>query len=267
MLSFVLIASNLVWYKLYRRESEKLKNVVVPSLSEDYFSKQILLTNYAKENEEIYENKNLESNFYDVPLVLQNPDYPNGCEAAAAVMLLQYYGIDITLKEFIEEYLPKQDVYEKNGKRYGPNPALYYAGDPANKTRGWGCFNTVVQKVLNHILEDNRSIHVDVNAVSKKAILSEEKKRISELVEHSPLLIWTTIEYEPADYVYTWIDSENNTNTYTYPKNGHVVVITGYDDSYYYINDPLKNQKNVKIQKEILEKSYDSLGRQSIYIE
>ena len=57
----------------------------------------------------------------DVPLINQNPDYPNGCEAAAATMLLNYLGIDITLEDFINNYLPMSDVYEKDGIRYGPN--------------------------------------------------------------------------------------------------------------------------------------------------
>ena len=53
---------------------------------------------------------------------------------------------------------------------------------------------------------------------------------------------------------------------YTYPMNSHVVVLTGYDDTYYYINDPLKNEKNIPVLKEDLERSFDSLGRQAIFL-
>jgi len=52
--------------------------------------------------------------------------------------------------------------------------------------------------------------------------------------------------------------------TYTYPKNSHTILITGVDELYYYINDPLKKEKNLLIPKEKLEKSYDSMGRQLI---
>ena len=48
--------------------------------------------------------------------------------------------------------------------------------------------------------------------------------------------------------------------------NSHVVVLTGYDDTYYYINDPLKNEKNIPVLKEDLERSFDSLGRQAIFL-
>lgn len=65
--------------------------------------------------------------------------------------------------------------------------------------------------------------------------------------------------------VFTWT-SYDKKETYTYPKDEHVVVLTGYDEDYYYINDPLKNEKNIKVKKAQLEKSYDSLGRQSVAI-
>ena len=36
------------------------------------------------------------------------------------------------------------------------------------------------------------------------------------------------------------------------------------DENYYYINDPLKEEKNIKVPKEQLENSFDSMGRQFI---
>ena len=69
-------------------------------------------------------------------------------------MLLNYYGIDITLEEWITNYLPQKEVYEKNGKRYGPNPAHYYAGDPTSEKRGWGCFEPVIQEGIQNLLKD-----------------------------------------------------------------------------------------------------------------
>ena len=36
----------------------------------------------------------------DVPHISQLPDYPNGCEAVSAVMLLRYYDFEITKKRF-----------------------------------------------------------------------------------------------------------------------------------------------------------------------
>ncbi len=265
-----LVGSNILWYKMYKHESAKLKNSIIPSLSNDYYSSQLTLTNNSSNqtlelpnlkttkesilNQNFYLDRN--AKLYEVPLILQNPKYPNGCEAASAVMLLNYYGISITLDEFIN-LLPKSLVYEKNGVRYGPNPAKYYAGDPSNYSYGWGCFDTVIASTINKILESNNSY--------LKSNSSDTKTSLDILAYHSPCLIWTTINYNIASDIYTW-SSYDKKETYTYPKDEHVVVLTGYDNDYYYINDPLKENKNIKIPKSILENSFDSLGRQYVLI-
>lgn len=82
----------------------------------------------------------------------------------------------------------------------------------------------------------------------------------------TPFLIWTTIDYIEAKDIYEWF-SYDGKNTYTYPKNSHVIVVTRVDENYYYINDPLKSEKNIQVAKDQLEKSFDSLGRQMILIE
>lgn len=265
-----LIGSNVVWYKLYNSQRERVKNSLIPPLTNDYYSNQLILTNDIKKyegnftyNEEVaisgkynYLEGLKQSNFYDVPLISQLPTYPNGCEAASAVMLLNYYGVNITLEEFMA-YLPKEKIYTEDGTRFGPNPALYYAGDPKSPNGGWGCFDIVIAKTINTILE-NKNLSLSIN-------LKEGKERLSAIAYNGPSLIWVTIDYEEVKEVFTWT-SYDKKETYTYPKDEHVVVLIGYDEEYYYINDPLKNEKNVKVKKEQLEKCYDSLGRQSVEI-
>lgn len=104
---------------MYNIKTKQVKNSLIPSLSNDYYSKQLILTNnYQNELSELPFLENTKNNIanetdnqkiYDIPLILQNPKYPNGCEAATAVMLLNYYGIDINLDEFIN-LLPKSPI-------------------------------------------------------------------------------------------------------------------------------------------------------------
>lgn len=251
---------------MYNIKTKQVKNSLIPSLSNDYYSKQLILTNnYQNELSELPFLENTKNNIanetdnqkiYDIPLILQNPKYPNGCEAAAAVMLLNYYGIDINLDEFIN-LLPKSPIYEENGTRFGPNPAKYYAGDPSSPTKGWGCFDTVIANTINTILASNNSFLISTP--------SNVKNDLETISHSSPCLIWVTINYEEASDVFTW-SSYDKLETYTYPKNEHVVVLTGYDNNNYYINDPLNEEKNLKIPKRTLEKSFDSLGRQYVTI-
>ena len=286
LLALLLLGTNYYWYRALKREEETLKNALIPTLSNDYFTNQLALTNQAKIKEDydytegqqyaMYNDpwyQEVIDNLYqmeplDVPLINQNPDYPNGCEAAAATMLLNYLGINITLEDFINNYLPMSDVYEKNGVRYGPNPAISYAGNPKDPSRGWGTFEPVIVNAITTILKkqkkENPKLEYNMYENDEKYSLKTAADQLNGTF--TPFLIWTTIDYTEAKDIYEWFGYDKK-NTYTYPKNSHVVVVTGVDENYYYINDPLKSEKNIPIEKEQLEKSFDSLGRQLILIE
>ena len=44
-------------------------------------------------------------NVIDVPYLDQSVRYPTGCESVSAVMLLRYLGYEMSVDEFIEQYL------------------------------------------------------------------------------------------------------------------------------------------------------------------
>lgn len=277
LLVICLAGSNFIWFKVYRRTDEKLKYAVVPSLTNDYFTNQTALTRYAKEQEndgilsdnefpsfqsgKEYSNEygNQASFKVDVPHILQKPSYPNGCEAASAVMFLNYYGINISLEDFVDKYLPTSKVYEENGVRFGPDPSQYYAGDPSSETRGWGTFDVLIESTMIKVIKDY------AKSDSLLISLPYGKQNLNELTQTNlPLVIWTTTNYKVSNEVYEW-KSYDNKNTYTYPKNSHTVVVTGYDENNYYINDPLKDENNIAVPRAELEESFDSVGRQAVF--
>lgn len=266
-----IISSNFIWYKLYSREKEKLKQAIIPSLKDDYFTNQLILSK-KESNESIYNYEDILDVYYNslkysfiinnFPLVKQNPDYPNGCEVASATMLLEHYGINIDMKEYVDNYLPKKEVYEENGLRYGPDPSQYYAGNPSDSSRGWGTFLPVIKNSLYTIFKDKLPAETVGHVYT-----SEDKLPLEEYVQTgNPVLTWTTVDYSEAKDIYEWF-SYDKSRTYTYPKKAHVVVIVGMDKDYYYLNDPLKDKKAIKVLRETFDKSYDSMGRQALYIE
>ena len=266
-----IVSSNFIWYKLYSREKEKLKQAIIPSLKDDYFTNQLILSK-KESNESIYNYEDILEVYYkslkysfiinNFPLVKQNPDYPNGCEVASATMLLKHYGINIDMKEYVDNYLPKKEVYEENGLRYGPDPSQYYAGNPSDSSRGWGTFLPVIKNSLYTIFKDKLPAETVGHVYT-----SEDKLPLEEYVQTgNPVLTWTTVDYSEAKDIYEWF-SYDKSRTYTYPKKAHVVVIVGMDKDYYYLNDPLKDEKAIKVLRETFDKSYDSMGRQALYIE
>lgn len=196
----------------------------------------------------------------NVPYVCQNPSYPNGCEAASTVMLLNYYGMNVSLSDFINNYLSKDKVYKVDGVRYGPNPETCYAGDPASPRGGWGCFTTAIENAVNKLINARYANKYTVRKNTSNASLPELAK------SKKPFAVWTTITYNVVQGQYTW-KSYDGKVTYTYPKDQHVIVIIGQDDNYYYVNDPLKGYGNTKIAKSTLERSFDSMGRKAIFID
>lgn len=271
----LLIISNLVWGFLYFREKNNLRHSIIPITQNDYYQTQLaLVENYnilysgvtelpAFEQSiylhKIYTSSLVVSKDLLVPFISQLPNYPNGCESVSAVMLLQSYGIDITVDEFVNKYLKKDKIYSIEGERYGPDPSTTYAGDPASLTNGFGVFEPgiklAIEKVLNDKLEKGKSF--SVYGSDTKAPL------IYYVSSNVPIVIWATTNYDPVNEMWTW-KSYNKQCSYTYPKNSHTIVVTGMDENFYYVNDPLQEHGNVKVEKEKLEKSFDSLGRQVV---
>ena len=55
-------------------------------------------------------------NVIDVPYLDQSVRYPTGCESVSAVMLLRYLGYEMSVDEFIEQYLDRQEFEFREGE-------------------------------------------------------------------------------------------------------------------------------------------------------
>ena len=50
----------------------------------------------------------------EAPYIDQSVSYPTGCESVSATMLLQYLGYEITVDEFIRNYVPCVPMQERD---------------------------------------------------------------------------------------------------------------------------------------------------------
>ena len=193
-------------------------------------------------------------NRVNVPLLTQHPELPNGCEIVSASMLLQYLGFSVDPVDLADRYLKTQPVNIRSGVRYGPDPAVAYAGNPKSEAGGWGCFSPVIEDALKKFLPKEYEVfNLQGASLENLSLL---------LTKDIPVCIWVTQDYSPAKSVYQWL-SYDETKTYLYPVGQHCVVLTGFDENYYYLNDPLKGEV-VKVEKEKLEKCYRSMGYQAV---
>lgn len=193
----------------------------------------------------------------DVPYICQKPRYPNGCESVSTVMALQFWGINITVDTFIDEYLPRGSVPQIGGE--GPDPALLYGGDPRS-SKGWGCYAPVIVKALKTLL--------DPTAFS---VLSSDTMTLPELCANYldsgyPVILWGLYQMRPqtAPWFYaSWMSFEGK--PITYHLNTHCLLLVGYDENNYVFHDPLIGAY-VPYPKESCERSFALLGSQSIVL-
>ena len=200
----------------------------------------------------------LSSKHIDVPYLSQKGTLPNGCEAVSATMLLRFNGYDISAVDFSDNYLDKDKVYIKWGCRYGPNPNLFYAGNPKSEKGGWGCFAPVIVRGLNKYLK-NDDYAYNLSGQDIDTLINDY------IANGIPIAIWVTRDMEEINQIYQW-QSYDKKETFLYPVSQHCMVLTGYDNKYYYFNDPYNDNGQVKYEKDKVKYCYNSMGRQAVAI-
>ena len=195
----------------------------------------------------------------EVPHISQVGILPNCCEAVSAAMLLHHNGYEVDPVAFVDNYLEKGEVYIKWGCRYGPDPKEAYAGDPKSEKGGWGCFAPVIAKAMNKYL-DGEKLAKNLSGSSLEQLVQQY------IVNDIPVAIWVTQGMEEIDKLYQW-QSYDKSETFIYPVREHCMVLTGFDENYYYFNDPLSETGNqVRYEKSIVNACYNSMGKQAVAV-
>ena len=185
----------------------------------------------------------------DVPFITQNGDYPTGCESVTTVMALRHAGYNISVNEFIDNYLDKQS--------YPFDPNETFGGSPYS-TSGYGCYAPVIKKALDKFLPDAgyRAINI------YKPTLEE---LCTEYIDHDiPVVLWATMDMKTPYLRKTWT---YNGKTINWISPEHCLLLVGYDDNHYIFNDPLKWSAPTFYSKEAVEVAYNGLLKQAIAIE
>ncbi|MBQ8960417.1 MAG: C39 family peptidase [Ruminococcus sp.] len=199
----------------------------------------------------------------DVPYYSQ-AEMPTGCELVSTSMLLAYYGYDISAFDLVNEgYVGTSILVEdknRKGSLRGGTPDEVFVGDPFDKS-GYGCYSGAIFTALDSYLADEPYSPTDLGGMSLPDICSQY------IDAGTPVLVWATISMVPSfikpenswfvndtDEIFSWISNE------------HCIVLVGYDDEYYYFNDPLKGDA-IAYGRALTEQRYSELGYQAICIE
>ena len=205
----------------------------------------------------------------NVPYINQN-DIVYGCEAVSSTMLLQYYGYEISEKDFTDKYLIKKDWFVKSGHMHGPDPHATYAGNPyesSGKNFGFGIFAPGTAKSIDKVVDTKKH---KTKITTGMNLIDLIKNYIDKDI---PVLIWATMDMKETSTGRSWIINYVDENSpyeigdiFTWMKGEHCLVLVGYDDNNYYFNDPYKNHGVIAYEKELVNQRFLELGKQSVVI-
>lgn len=203
----------------------------------------------------------------DVPFITQNLYYPSGCESVSATMLLQYYDYDITPDEFIDSYLPQgYFITDNEGKLTGPDLESVFIGSPYSED-SLGCMPPVIVYSINQALKDKDKQAIDLTGSSLQSLLDNY------VANGDPVLVWATMNMWTPVITYQWeVTNPADYSSYkegdicSFYANEHCLVLVGYDEDYYYFNDPLSYSALTVYDKETFEDRYRAMGRGAVAV-
>ena len=196
-----------------------------------------------------------------VPYISQEGLLPSGCETVSAVMLLQYYGWETNVYDFIDGCLPCSDFWYEDGQLTNVSPNECFIGDPY-QTTGLGCYAPVMEDALNTFLAYEATSLRAVNTTGTD--LQELCRRY--IAQDTPVLVWASMEMRPLQEGMRWKLSGSD-DFFTWLSNEHCLVLVGYNDDSYFFNDPYRSAGLVAYDKALVERRYQELGMQSLVLQ
>ncbi len=194
----------------------------------------------------------------DVPYIDQTGGGAfTGCESVTAVMLLQYLGCDISIYDFIDNYLEKEPFTERDGVLYGPSPYEKFVGDPYDR-EAMGCYAPVIQKAMQLVLGDGYRV-LDETGSDIEYLLR------SYIDRDMPVALWATIDLRDIIVGPSWTLRDSG-ESFTWLSNEHCMLLVGYDDEHYIFNDPWNNNGIVAYDKATVEDRYIKQHRQAVTV-
>ncbi len=183
----------------------------------------------------------------DVPLFLQSPELPSGCESCALTMALNYWKFGLKKTDIADKWLTRGSDFMMtfNGSPYVEEGGCIYAPGLTN--------------VANNFLIAKGSFRRAHNITG--ASLDTLKMYLS---SGYPVMVYFTSDYGPS--VFAGNTSVYNGKVYKMSVNLHCIVLSGFDDN----NHTVKLTDSIwglrRISQADFEKTFETMYRMAIVI-
>ena len=197
--------------------------------------------------------ENYDSVILNVPPLCQNPKLPTGCESCCATMALQYIGIQTDM-ETVASIIPRQNLESREGRLFGPDPEEIFAGSPFETFHCFGCFENVMIDAVNSYFD----------GVCAQKVYGSLEDFCTEFIDRNQtVMIWATMNMRAISYTSHWTLPDGN--EYYWPSGEHCLLLIGYNEYYYYLNDPMEGAM-VAYPKEVVQSVYEEMGSRAMVI-
>ncbi|GAA3330391.1 C39 family peptidase [Ectobacillus funiculus] len=172
----------------------------------------------------------------NVPFIQQMPELARGCEVTSLAMMLQYAGVQIDKNGLgCSDY--KSPVFLSNGMRGNPNDG-FVGNIYTFSENGYGVYHGPIASLAEQYLPGRIK---DLSGLSIESVYEA-------LQAGTPVLVITNSTFSTLDEseLHTWQTASGPVQI-TYRE--HSVLVTGYDQDYVYMNDPLAEQAGTKVSK------------------
>lgn len=192
----------------------------------------------------------------DVPLIYQLPELARGCEVTSLAMLLNAMGADadkMTLADQIRKD-PTPFEEDEDGWVHFGNPEDGFVGEMADPDYpGFGVYHGPIHDLAEEYFPGRTA---DLTGSDFNDVLS--------IVAHGyPVWVIANMIFEPLDdYEFETWEAPDGEVTVTQLE--HSVVITGFDESHVYLNDPLEG--GVETDRDLFAECWEQMGKQAVTV-
>lgn len=177
--------------------------------------------------------------------------YPTGCESSALTILLNYWGVNVSVADVVN-VLPKgSKPYYKNGVKYGGNPYLEFIGNPSDYY-SYGVYDIPIQNVGNSF----KNGIINGRGMSFNDVLKLVK-------EDRPVVVWSTMNNGIPHYTNSWI-YEPTGEKINWLADLHAITVVGYNDTQVITSDSLTGTFRY-FNKSTFESRYNAFGKRALY--
>jgi uncharacterized protein YvpB len=238
-IGFKINDKNEQWYKV------KLAN------GKDGWISRTMLTAHSSDTKEAVASGTI----LNVPLISQNPELRRGCEVTSLAMMLRYAGVNVGKMTLAAQVKKDATPYKYiSGTIYFGNPNTGFVGDMYTFSHpGYGVYHGPIKALADQYLPGRV---VDFSGSSFETIYQY-------LDTGKPVWVINNVMFDtvPARFWQRW---QTPSGPISITMKEHSVLVTGYNQSDIFFNDPLANIKNRKVPVAYFKRGWEQMGRQAI---